>query len=287
MSSLDLLSPVVDIIFKKIFGDDKATCLAFICAVLGWDQESIADLEFEFADKEIIPPYPDSKKGFLDVLVKFKTGALVNIEIQVANQSYYAKRGLFYWAHKYISQLNNGQKYQDLKEVISIHILTDQYFDEYTDMHTEFGIADKKTSHFCKKFSDLSLHFIELGKFDNKWNQDSLSRWCLFLKNPKMAIEKLSTDKNIKKAYEELERLSQDKDARLLYEARLKELRDSESALSDQFAKGIEQGREEGQRENQKKNARNMLKKGFSEELVVECTELSLDEVKALKQSLT
>jgi hypothetical protein len=35
MSSLDLLSPVVDIIFKKIFGDDKATCLAFICAVLG------------------------------------------------------------------------------------------------------------------------------------------------------------------------------------------------------------------------------------------------------------
>ncbi len=37
MNSVDLLRPVVDVVFKRIFGQDKSICLAFICAVLGWE----------------------------------------------------------------------------------------------------------------------------------------------------------------------------------------------------------------------------------------------------------
>ena len=108
MSSVELLKPVVDVIFKKIFGQDKKTCLAFICAVLGWDPEDVKELDFEFGDKDLIPAYPDSKEGILDVLVKLGNGNMINIEIQITHQPYYAKRCLFYWAHKYHTQLEAG-----------------------------------------------------------------------------------------------------------------------------------------------------------------------------------
>jgi PD-(D/E)XK nuclease family transposase len=70
MNSVDLLRPVVDVVFKRIFGQDKSICLAFICAVLGWEPSSVQDLQIEFVDKDLIPAYPDSKQSFLDILVK-------------------------------------------------------------------------------------------------------------------------------------------------------------------------------------------------------------------------
>jgi len=64
MTSIDLLNPLVDIIFKKIFGQDKQICLAFICSVLDWNPKDIEGLELEFVDKDLLPFYPDSKQGF-------------------------------------------------------------------------------------------------------------------------------------------------------------------------------------------------------------------------------
>ena len=299
MSSLGLLSPVVDIIFKKILGNDKVACLGFICAVLGWDRESVECLDIEFADKDLMPAYPDSKQGFLDVLVKLKDGTLINIEIQVTHQPFYAKRCLFYWSHKYHSQLGATGKYKDLKKVIGIHILTHNYFQEYTKMHNEFAICHKETGQIVKEMGDFELHFIELAKFNNEWTQDTLTHWCLFFKDPKMTIDKLDTDESLKRAYEELEKLSQDRSARLLYEARLKELRDLENikdgALERGFAQGhqeglqegLQAGRQEGLQAGIKAMIHTMRKNGCTLTQIEQITSIPLEQIKEfLKQDL-
>lgn len=54
----------------------------------------------------------------------------------------------------------------------------------------------------------------------------------------------------------------------------------------DGYKEGIEEGIEVGALENAKKNAMAMLNKGLSDELVSECTDLSLEEVKALQKEL-
>jgi predicted transposase/invertase (TIGR01784 family) len=309
MSSIALLNPLVDIIFKKIFGEDKQTCLAFICAVLNWKQEDIAGLEFEFVDKDLLPFYPEGKQGFLDVLVKFKNGTLVNIEIQFSNQSFYGKRSLFYWSHKYSSQLRSAGKYAELKKVIAIHILREEHFKGYTKMHTKVGACDIETGRHLPQLADLEIHFIELSKFDNQVTQDTLTQWCLFLKEPNMIIETSNIDESIKRAYAELKKMSQNTLARAEYEERLKQLRDLESIKDTAFEKGLqegldhglqqglqkglqqglqqgmEKGREEGREEGLKTMIQAFYNNGFTLEKISEITALSLTEIEKILKS--
>jgi len=56
-------------------------------------------------------------------------------------------------------------------------------------MHTKVGACDLETGRHLPQLADLDFHFIELSKFDNQVIQDTLTQWCLFLKDPNMIIE--------------------------------------------------------------------------------------------------
>ncbi len=56
-----------------------------------------------------------------------------------------------------------------------------------------------------------------------------------------------------------------------------------EKGLEEGMEKGREEGREEGRAEGMANAARNMLAEGFSIDLVVKCTGLSVEQVKELK----
>ncbi|BCV20163.1 Rpn family recombination-promoting nuclease/putative transposase [Moorella sp. Hama-1] len=49
-----------------------------------------------------------------------KEGTLINIEIQVANQYNVDKRIMYYWAALYHGQLTSGQKFADLRKIVTI-----------------------------------------------------------------------------------------------------------------------------------------------------------------------
>lgn len=101
-----LLSPKVDIIFKKIFGDIKKSILiSFLNSLLGIDKEILANLEI--INNELLPVYYDDKIGVLDIKVKLKSNELINIEIQIANLKNMTKR-----IHYYISKLYDTYPHQ-------------------------------------------------------------------------------------------------------------------------------------------------------------------------------
>ena len=99
-------------------------------------------------------------------------------------------------------------------------------------------------------------------------------------------------DAYIEKAYQHLQVISQDKEKRLEYETREKAIRDynflikksKEEGLEEGRIEGKREGRIEGEREEKFKIAKNMLLKNLDISVIVQCTGLSEEEVKTLKE---
>jgi predicted transposase/invertase (TIGR01784 family) len=58
-----------------------------------------------------------------NLINKQREGKLIDIEMQLFNKYDIEKRTLFYWSKRYASQLQEGEKYQELKKCVTINIL--------------------------------------------------------------------------------------------------------------------------------------------------------------------
>ena len=114
----DVVSAKLDIIFKKIFTDNKDMLHSFVADMLDVPQESISDIIL--TNPEIPPESPEGKFSRLDLNMKVDN-RLVNVEIQLKNDTDYRDRTLFYWAKLYSSELKSGEDYSELKQTITIN----------------------------------------------------------------------------------------------------------------------------------------------------------------------
>ncbi|MEW6625126.1 MAG: Rpn family recombination-promoting nuclease/putative transposase [Bacillota bacterium] len=73
-------------------------------------------------DRELDPKYLLDRAARLDILARTAAGALVNVELQIANKYNIDKRTLFYWAGLYHGQLSSGQDFIHLRKTITITI---------------------------------------------------------------------------------------------------------------------------------------------------------------------
>ena len=246
------INPKVDFAFKKLFGteENKDILMAFINSVLT-ENEQISYIELK--NPYNLANYLNDKMSILDVKARDNKGILYDIEIQVAPQTFYDKRALYYWAKMYTEQLAEKGRYGIINKVIGINVLDFNYLQD-TDYHNMYKIYNSKTK---SEYSDfLELHFIELQKFnkDLKHLKTSLDRWITFLNKAheygKNKIpEELAQDKNIRKAIETLDVMSFGDDERNIYEQRLKETIDRVEQIETAHENGIKEGRAEGRAE--------------------------------------
>ena len=85
-------------------------------------------------------------------------------------------------------------------------------------------------------------------------------------------------------AYQLIE--SQPIETKIAYQSRLKVIIDEEARLADVREEGIEEGIEQGIEQRIKKVAQNMIAKGKSNEEIMDVTDLSLEEMKALRANM-
>ncbi|PHJ37813.1 hypothetical protein P378_13730, partial [Desulforamulus profundi] len=78
--------------------------------------------DVELLDRELDPKYLLDRAARLDILARTAAGALVNVELQIANKYNIDKRTLFYWAGLYHGQLSSGQDFIHLRKTITITI---------------------------------------------------------------------------------------------------------------------------------------------------------------------
>jgi predicted transposase/invertase (TIGR01784 family) len=301
-----MINPRVDLAFKKLFGVEGNKDL--LISLLN----SIISEEDQIDEIELLNPYNErnfkrDKLSVLDIKARNKhNGAHFLIEMQLAEEIEYHKRGLYSWARVYSNQLLSGGIYKDLTRTIAIHILNFTVIDytkqggwiksEPNKYHHRFVLSDKETR--LEVFKDIEIHTIELSKFEAIEAKDlahvlpkiksMLDKWVALLTKYELLnfkdLPKEINDFEIKKALKAMKEMNLTRNERELYDAHLDFLRVEEGAFRKRFIEGEAKGRAEGKAEEKVEIAKKMLKKGMSKSDISSLTGLSIPEIEELER---
>lgn len=276
-----LLSPKVDFVFKRIFGNENHPniLISFLNAVMK-PIDPIKSVQIRNSDIE--KEHIEDKYSRLDIKAITNKGEHINIEIQVKNEYNMIKRSLYYWSKMFESQIVEGDNYNKLAKTVCINILDFKYL-KNENFHNAYRLKEISTN---EELTDtMELHFIEipkLRKLDNTEEiSDMLEAWIAFIQSPESEIvEKLEMSKEeIKEAKLELVKMSVDSKDRYMYEKRKESILEKVSLIENAEQKGIQKG------ENKKaiEIARNSIINGLDNELIKNITGLDIEIINKLR----
>ena len=258
---MKLLSPRLDVVFKKLFAepDNRPLLTDFLSCVLDVEPERIKNIIIE--NSEITPMMINDKFIRLDLTLSID-GAKIDIEMQCLGNRAYRDRALYYWAKLYARDLRSGESYSNLEPTISINICNFDMF-ECEEYHSTFELYERNRH---EKLTDkCRIDFLELKKArgENSRQIRRLERWMRFFNiNSEEEAEMVAKlDATMEQAILALRAMSSDTLARQMAEMREAHLHDEATALesareegrekgiAEGIAKGIAKGREEGRAE--------------------------------------
>jgi predicted transposase/invertase (TIGR01784 family) len=310
MSLNKYLNPRNDFAFKRIFGTEKNqdTLIHFLNDILGFNGDhAIQSVSFLKTAQD--PEIAAKKQSLVDALCKDETGRQYVVEMQIARTAGFEKGAQYYAPKAYSRQLNQGEEYEHLKEIIFLAITDFVMFPDKKEYKSDHVTLDKKThSHDLK---DFHFTFLELPKFTKTIDEleSIVEKWAYFFKHAEETKEGevkkiVGKDPVIERAYEELNRFSWSEIELNTYEQEEKRERDAQAILKQQrrdleaqleaqkasyIAEGEAKGRVEGMAEGEKLAQQTIAKKALAQNMLLETihhlTGLTLAEIKALKAS--
>ena len=276
---------------------------------------TLSDFNFEeVKDLEIIDPFNlseniDLKESIIDVKAKTKDNKTVIIEFQLCGNKNFIDRIFYYISKNIVSELKEGENYQEVQKIISINLL---------DFNLDFG--DEGKPHRCFKLIDtenqnisldyIQMHLIEVQRFIDilenstieELKKNKLLTWMkFFTSNNLKSIENELKEANpiMTKAIEEYKRFTSDDKLMRAYAARDAFLvgqkmmlsRERKEGIKEGIEKGIEkgikkgrkEGKLEGLKEGQISMAKAMKKDGADIKLISKYTGLSIEEIRKLR----
>ncbi|AEB77467.1 Rpn family recombination-promoting nuclease/putative transposase [Clostridium botulinum] len=278
-----LLSPKVDFVFKRIFGNEKhpEILISFLNAVMK-PKDLIESVQIKNSDIE--KEHIEDKYSRLDIKAITNKGEYINIEIQVKNEYNMIKRSLYYWSKMFENQIVEGDNYNKLKKTVCINILDFKYL-KNDRFHNAYRLKEINTN---EELTDtMELHFIEIPKLrklnDSEDVSDMLEAWVAFIQNPDSEIvEKLEmSKKEIKEAKSELVRMSGDSKERYMYEKRKESILEKVSLIESAEQKGIEKGK----KEEKILIAKNAINNKLDDNTIQIITGLPLEEIRELRNN--
>jgi predicted transposase/invertase (TIGR01784 family) len=241
-----MLSPLLDFIFKGIFGeeDTKDILTAFLKEALTLPHEEYRLMTIE--DPHINRKDKDDKLCVLDVVVRTTSGIRINVEVQIDSYAGLLKRFVVYPAKLLSWQIRKGDKYQKIPKVVSINILykplvhkEKSYYNTYRLRNIESGI----------ELTDLlEIKILELSKLPAESDGTGLWSWAQFFKSKTEGefMTVAEKDPAIGRAVRKLGELSQSEANQLRALARWKWWFDYHERLRENRIKGRKRGRAEG-----------------------------------------
>ena len=269
------LNPTNDVFFKFIFGrpERKQITLAFLNDLLKEELgHEIKDLTF--TNSEYVPDKASDKLARLDIVCALDSGEKVDVEMQVANEHNIQKRSLFYWSRMYANSFSKGRVYNSLLPCICINVLDFIEFKEEPEAFISLGIYSKRQKRYMK---DLSLHFLEIPKFQKKEHMTRIERWLAMFSKKLTFKEKEAIarkDPIMKDVIDSYDLFFSDEKERNNYINREMEILDYNSSINS--------AREEGMAQEKENNFVAFVKKGLSVKMVAETIGLSQQELTAL-----
>ncbi len=293
MSLSKFLNPRNDFAFKHIFGSPKHQdiLIHFLNDMLEFKGDK-AIQKIEYLPTNQDPIVAAQKYSLVDVLCEDQKGRQYIVEMQVARRTGFEKRAQYYAAKTYSRQLNGGENYQDLREVIFLAITDFVMFPDKPAYKSNHVILDKETlTHDLK---DFSFTFLELPKFNKAIAEleTIVDKWAYFFKHAEETTETelpqiVGSDTVIEQAYEALNRFSMTEIEFNSYERDVKQEMDTVAALHYAKSAGIEEGEAKGKAEGGKEKASDMAKKMLADQIddaiILRYTGLSSQELQILK----
>ena len=256
---------------------------------------TLSDFNFEeVKDLEIIDPFNlseniDLKESIIDVKAKTKDNKTVIIEFQLCGNKNFVDRIFYYISKNIVSELREGEDYQEIQKIISINLL---------DFNLDFG--DEGKPHRCFKLIDtenqnisldyIQMHLIEVRRFIDilekstieELKKNKLLTWIKFFTSENLEdIEKELKEANpiMTKAIEEYKRFTSDDKLMRAYAAIDAFLVGQKIMLSRER----KEGKLEGIKENTYTIAKSMKKYGADVKLISKYTGLSIEEIRKLR----
>ena len=279
-----------DDVFKLVFGREstKDVMIEFLNQVI--PDRKIVDLEF--IDKEMHPVERDAKGVVYDMFCKTDSGARIIVEVQRRKQPFYPERAIYYSTFQIQRQVEAGADTYGFLPVYVINILNFKMDGnkESTDVKTVYRLYEE-TSH--RLLTDrVTFIFIELPKFKKSIDDldgNVLEGMYFCFKNMAVLEEcpKVLTHQIFRKIFEVSELYNMDQDTRDKVIHKMTTERDLRNQIAYARQEAIEEGRAEGHAEGRAEVraevAREMLADGMPVDKIAKYTELSIEEIVALK----
>jgi len=238
--------------------------------------------------------FEDDKFNRVDILTQNSKNELIIIEIQSTYEIDYFHR-MAYGVSKSISEnLKLGQKFSEIKKVISINIV---YFDlgqgqdyiysgktDFRGLHQNdlLGLSDKQKTTFLKDdISDIfpEYYLLKVNQF-NDIAKDTLDEWVYFLKNSEVKDEFKA--KGLKEAGEVLDIMRLPEDDEYGYNRYLDSLHLKASEIFTLQTEAEFKVKDERSIEI----ARKLILNGADNNLISLSTDLSTDKIEELRNEL-
>jgi predicted transposase/invertase (TIGR01784 family) len=292
------LDPKADVVFKKIFGEHPNLLISFLNAVLPLASNNPI-VELSYLPNEQVPQIPAFKQTIADVKCKDAKGRGFIVEMQMNWTDSFRQRLLFGASQAFVKQLEKGEEYRFLQPVYGLGLVAEIYERTSPEWYHHYQLV-KKGNLESDVIEHLQLIFIELPKFPVHSPDEKKLRllWLRFLREidekTKTVPEELLEVPEIAKAVELAEESAYTPGELEYYESYWDSVRREKTLVLDKFiegeAKGRIEGKAEGLVEGEAKERRNIAKKllrrGVSIDIVVEDTELTREEVEAIKANL-
>ncbi len=291
------INPFTDWGFKYLFGRtvSKSLLIDFLnCLLTG--ERRITDLKF--MDKELSPEFKEQRGIIYDIYCKTDTGEYIIVEMQNRGQENFKERALFYLSKSIVRQGQKGDSWNyEIKAVYGVFFLNFALSDTLHDFRTDVDLMERASKQV---FTDkMRMIFLELPKFkkSEKECENDFERWIFTLKHME-ALEHLPFTKQ-KELFRKLEELAEiahiDPLKRDEYEESLRIFRDNQATYDYAVKTGEKIGEERGVRIGEERGvkigesrgiekvARTMLAHDQPVTLIMQCTGLSLQDIKRLQ----
>jgi len=274
----DFISPLTDFVFKRVFGDQKNidTTAAFL--------KTLLDIPHDEYDKLTVSNpilgglFKHDKTPIVDLKLTTKSGKIIHIELQVEKRRNLRNRVTYYNSRLISDQLNWGDDYDELHQVISVVICDHILLEEEESYINVYQMQNDKKRLFTnlQKIVILELPKLSVAEDNAVWC------WLRFLK-----CENEEDYEMLARKYPELEKpIMQVRRASLLEQWRMywfhrNLAKVDERMLLEQWK---EDGLAEGLTEAKLEVARKALAEGSTPEFVQKITGLDLEEITKLQK---
>ncbi len=236
----------------------------------------------------------DEKFNRVDILTQNSNNELIIIEIQSTYEIDYFHRMAYGVSKSITENLALGQKYAEVKKVISVNIV---YFDlgqgqdyiykgktDFRGLHQNdlLGLSDKQKTTFLKEeVSDIfpEYYLLKVNQFNDNAT-DTLDEWIYFLKNSE--VKDSFKAKGLREAGEVLDIMRLPKDDEYGYNRYLDSLHLKASEIFTLETEAKFKAREEGKKEGAIEIAKSLKSNGVAIDIIILSTGLSTEAISKL-----